>query len=130
MLMLILILLIFLLCRLQRWRRRQVEGWLLKQGAKGLRKGFKKRWFSLQANRLHYFENKGDPQAKSLGFIDILAASAVVPAFPTPSSTNSSTKVRARAVCAVCACVRCVFLTCVSCRAHTHRARATASFRW
>lgn len=69
-----------------------VEGWLLKQGAKGLRKGFKKRWFSLHANRLHYFENKGDPQAKSLGFIDILAASAVVPAFPTPSSTNSSTK--------------------------------------
>jgi hypothetical protein len=125
-----LILLIFLLCR----RRRQVEGWLLKQGAKGLRKGFKKRWFSLQANRLHYFENKGDPQAKSLGFIDILAASAVVPAFPTPSSTNSSTKVRARAACAVCACAVCavcgVFLTCVSCRAHTHRARATASFRW
>jgi hypothetical protein len=48
----------------------------------------------LQGSRLHYFPNKGDPVSQSLGFIDILAASAIVPSFPTPTSTNSSTKVR------------------------------------
>ncbi|KAL6080375.1 Mitochondrial distribution and morphology protein 12, variant 2 [Balamuthia mandrillaris] len=57
----------------------KLEGFLLKQGAKGFRKGFKKRWFSLQDNRLYYYVNQGDTIAQSLGFIDIMAASSIIP---------------------------------------------------
>jgi len=51
----------------------------LKKGAKGLgSSSFKKRWFSLGSNScLYYYQNKGD--TTSLGFIDIMAASAVLP---------------------------------------------------
>lgn len=71
--------------------RAQVEGWLLKKGDKGLVKGYKKRWFSLQNNRLYYYQNASDPQP--LGYIDIVAASAIMPACPPPSSTSAATKV-------------------------------------
>lgn len=60
----------------------------MKKGDKGLVKGYKKRWFTLQANRLFYYQNAGD--SAPLGFIDILAASAIVPAFPTPSNSSST----------------------------------------
>jgi hypothetical protein len=55
----------------------KLEGFLLKQGAKGFRKSFKKRWFALHTNRLYYFHNKGDTQ--SIGFIDIMLASSILP---------------------------------------------------
>eukprot|EP00005_Dracoamoeba_jomungandri_P004462 CAMPEP_0174252242 /NCGR_PEP_ID=MMETSP0439-20130205/1797_1 /TAXON_ID=0 /ORGANISM="Stereomyxa ramosa, Strain Chinc5" /LENGTH=367 /DNA_ID=CAMNT_0015332753 /DNA_START=49 /DNA_END=1152 /DNA_ORIENTATION=- len=62
----------------QQERSKRVEGYLLKRGAKGFSKSFKKRWFSLQGQRLYYYMAKGD--VNSLGYIDILAASSIIAA--------------------------------------------------
>ena len=59
-------------------------GYLAKQGAKGLIKSFKQRWFECDDanNRLYYFEREGDEGARpaldlALGFIDLAAATGV-----------------------------------------------------
>ena len=38
----------------------QLEGWLEKQGVKGLIKGWKRRWFVVKENKLFYYKTKED----------------------------------------------------------------------
>jgi hypothetical protein len=53
----------------------ELQGFLLKQGAKGLFKGWKKRWCRFKFGKLFYSENQTD--AQPLGFIDVDSCSDV-----------------------------------------------------
>jgi len=53
-----------------------LKGILYKQGAKGIVKGWKKRWFSLKNNtQIHYY--KSAEELQSLGFIDANAITSI-----------------------------------------------------
>eukprot|EP01102_Stenamoeba_stenopodia_P002953 TRINITY_DN1288_c0_g1_i1.p1 TRINITY_DN1288_c0_g1~~TRINITY_DN1288_c0_g1_i1.p1 ORF type:complete len:687 (+),score=116.19 TRINITY_DN1288_c0_g1_i1:437-2497(+) len=55
-----------------------LNGWLHKKGARGMVKGFKKRWFSLQKDaRLVYYE--AQDEAKEKGHIDIRKVNSIAP---------------------------------------------------
>jgi hypothetical protein len=59
-----------------------LRGFLYKQGAKGIVKGWKKRWFSLKNNtQIHYY--KSAEELQSLGFID---ASIITSIRETPNT--------------------------------------------
>lgn len=59
-----------------------LRGFLYKQGAKGIVKGWKKRWFSLKNNtQIHYY--KSAEELQSLGYID---ASAITTIRETPNT--------------------------------------------
>ena len=47
-----------------------LEGWLLKKGAKGIR-GWKRRWFTLNNDRLMYYKNSSGTPGSEQGFIDL-----------------------------------------------------------
>jgi hypothetical protein len=53
----------------------ELSGFLLKQGAKGLFKGWKKRWCRFKFGKLFYSETQTD--AQPLGFIDVDSCSDV-----------------------------------------------------
>jgi len=55
-----------------------LNGWLHKKGARGMVKGFKKRWFSLQKDsRLVYYE--AQDESKEKGHIDIRKVNSIAP---------------------------------------------------
>lgn len=56
-----------------------LSGWLLKQGAKGPLRGWKKRWFQVLKNSstIDYFKNPKDPEP--LGSVDMTTIQAIEP---------------------------------------------------
>ncbi len=52
----------------------ELQGWLLKQGAKGLFRGWKRRWARFKFGKLFYAETQTD---QPLGFVDVDAATDV-----------------------------------------------------
>lgn len=68
-----------------------MEGFLEKQGAKGLTKSYKRRYFKLQGEELHYYKTDKDvarPRS-SLGFIDLRKVSAISQGSDIPSQRSS-----------------------------------------
>lgn len=53
-----------------------VEGFLLKEGVRGLTKGWKRRWFHSQENRLNYYNDRGDQDP--IGVITLVPGSKFI----------------------------------------------------
>jgi hypothetical protein len=47
-----------------------LQGFLLKEGTRGIKRGWKRRWFSTEENRLNYYLSRGDKDP--IGVITIL----------------------------------------------------------
>lgn len=45
-----------------------LEGFMWKEGLKGLRKAYKRRWFCTEENRLNYYRNRQDKDPIGKGY--------------------------------------------------------------